>query len=254
MALICCPKCGESISDKANSCPHCGSALGEFKVPTESTIKCEECGNDYEKTLSTCPSCGCPTPTLKNQFQKPKKKYKITIAIAVILIVLIGGLLGINTIMKEAEYVQNMEDMANLMITGAVDAETAGNLIHNVWSNAIWEERDEETDKYTRENDRFVDDFNDALNNLFVDEEFSNGISKIQENQTQVTELMRKLKNPPTKYKESYDALKTCYEDYLKMTRMVISPTGSLQTFTEDFNAIETKLVESFDKLVLCFE
>lgn len=32
MALIKCPECGEQISDKAQSCPHCGCPSSEFKV------------------------------------------------------------------------------------------------------------------------------------------------------------------------------------------------------------------------------
>lgn len=35
------------------------------------------------------------------------------------------------------------------MLDGAAKAENAGNLIKSVWYNAIYEERDTETDKYT---------------------------------------------------------------------------------------------------------
>ena len=48
-----------------------------------------------------------------------------------------------------------------------------------MWYNAIYEERNSETDQYTMKNGKFVDDFNDALSELFADENFSNSISEI---------------------------------------------------------------------------
>ena len=55
-----------------------------------------------------------------------------------------------------------METVSFTMIDGAAKAENAGNLIKNVWYNAIYEERNSETDQYTMKNGKFVDDFNDA--------------------------------------------------------------------------------------------
>lgn len=71
----------------------------------------------------------------------------------------------------------------------------AGNLIKSVWYNAIYEERNSETD------------------------------------QSEVTNLMKQLKEPPKKYEEAYSVLKVYYDNYLKMTKIVINPTGSLNAF-----------------------
>ena len=144
-----------------------------------------------------------------------------------------------------------MEYASYTMLDGAAKAVNAGNLIKSVWYNAIYEERDAETDKYTMKNGEFVDDFNDALSNLFSDENFVNSISEIELNQSEVTDLMKKLKNPPKKYEEAYAVLKTYYDNYIKMTKSVISPTGSLQTFSEDFNTYDTDTVNSFEKMKL---
>ena len=59
------------------------------------------------------------------------------------------------------------------MLTGASEAESAGNLIKQVWYNAIYEEKDDDTDNYTRPEGSFVSDFNEALGNLFADSSFS---------------------------------------------------------------------------------
>ena len=100
-------------------------------------------------------------------------------------------------------------------------------------------------------NGEFVDYFNDAFSNLFVDENFVNSISEIGLNQSEVTDLMKKLKNPPKKYEEAYAVLKTYYDNYIKMTKLVISPNGSIQTFSEDFNTYDTDTVNSFEKMKL---
>ena len=101
------------------------------------------------------------------------------------------------------------------MLDGAAKAENAGNLIKSVWYNAIYEERNSETD------------------------------------QSEVTNLMKQLKEPPKKYEEAYSVLKVYYDNYLKMTKIVINPTGSLNTFSEDFNTYDNNTVDSYEKMKL---
>lgn len=248
VALIYCPKCGQSVSDKAISCPHCAFTLFVH------TIKCDDCGTEYDKNLSSCPTCGCPTPNVNTKSQKSKGKHKAIIVTAIFLVALvIIGLLGFATLKKveKEQYYNNMETVTYTMLNGAADAETAGNLIKSVWYNAIWQERNPSTDKYTMQNGKFVDDFDDALSNLFNDAIFMESITKIEDNQSQVTALMKELKNPPKEYKEAYAILKIYYDNYLKMTKLVINPIGSLQSFSEDFNTFDSDTVNSYEKMKL---
>ena len=88
-------------------------------------------------------------------------------AAAVLAVVLIGNgvrqqQLQARTQQLAEEYAANMEAASQTMLLGAIDAENTGNLIKSVWYNSIYEERDSETDKYTRPNGYFVSDFNDA--------------------------------------------------------------------------------------------
>lgn len=246
MGLVYCPKCGEKISDKAISCPYCNFAFSKQNI-----VKCEECGMEYESNLSACPKCGCPKPSFTEKTQKSKHKGIIIsiISVALIAVFILG--FSISQKAKGSEYYSNMETVSYTMLDGAAKAETTGNLIKSVWYNAIYEERDTETDKYTMKNGKFVYDFNDTLSNLFADESFDNSISEIELNQSEVTDLMKKLKNPPKKYEEAYAVLKTYYDNYMKMTKSVISPTGSLQTFSEDFNTYDSDTVNSFEKMKL---
>lgn len=137
------------------------------------------------------------------------------------------------------------------MLDGATKAEDAGNLIKSVWYNAIFEERNSETDKYTMKNGKFVDDFNDALSELFADENFSNSISEIVTNQSEAANLVKQLKEPPKKYEEAYSVLKIYYDNYMEMTKIVINPTGSLNAFSEDLNTYDNNTVDSYEKMKL---
>ena len=244
MGLTTCPKCGETISDKATVCPHCNSGVSKNNL-----IMCEDCKKEYNISMRTCPNCGCPNTTVKRK----KKKHKgVIISIIVFALIVVSALgIGILQKAKELKYYSNIETVCFTMIDGVAKAENAGNLIKSVWYNAIFEERNSETDKYTMKNGKFVDDFNDALSELFADENFSNSISEIEANQSEVTNLMKQLKEPPKKYEEAYSVLKVYYDNYLKMTKIVISPTGSLNTFSEDFNPYDDNTVNSYEKMKL---
>lgn len=56
MALIKCPECGQEISDKATTCPHCGTPI----------FVCPECGQVSVGSPTMCPKCG-----YMNAGQKP---------------------------------------------------------------------------------------------------------------------------------------------------------------------------------------
>lgn len=147
MGLTTCPKCGETISEKATVCPCCNSAV-------------------------------------KQKQKKHKGVFKSIIVFTLIVVSVLG--IGISQKAKELKYYSNMETVSFTMLDGATKAEDAGNLIKSVWYNAIFEERNSETDKYTMKSGKFVDDFNDALSELFADESFSNSISEIVTNQSEV--------------------------------------------------------------------
>lgn len=247
MGLTTCSKCGEAISEKATVCPHCNSGVSK-----DNLIMCEDCKKEYDISMETCPNCGCPNSTVK---QKKKKHKCVIISIFMVALIVVSALgIGVLQKAKELKYYSYMETVSFTMLDGAAKAENAGNLIMSVWYNAIYEERNSETDQYTMKNGEFVDDFNDALSGLFADENFSNSISEIELNQSEVTDLMKKLKNPPNKYEEAYSVLKVYYDNYLKMTKIVISPTGSLNTFSEDFNTYDNNTVDSYEKMKLYFD
>lgn len=271
MAIITCPNCGEQISDKAKNCVHCGTLLQPDKK-----LICAECGIELEEGVEICPSCGCPveqhTEITNNAPQQVEiagvrmtnkiKKIALISGIALVLIVVV--IFGVMQIQKKKaadeakkakqEYITNLSTISFTMLIGCGKAEDYGNLIKKVWSNAIYEKHDDETDKYTCPDGYFVSDFNDALTNLFADSNFSSKIDDVSENQDAVNELMKKMKNPPEEYKEAHDKMSEFYDTYIILTNLVTNPSGSLQTYSNSFNEADTKAVNCYKALEIYLE
>lgn len=273
MALIQCVYCNKQISDKAKMCPHCRHKIEDTK---EVGIFCEDCGTELDAECTSCPVCGCPVPSNVDVPQKvevtsfalPKMKKNIkkvtlliVLPIIVATVVLSVGKHIQNQKAEEAaanqkaEYAANLDTVSFLMLQGASEAETAGNLIQSVWHDAIYKEQNAATYKYVRpdRSEPYVD-FNTALINLFSDPDFTDTIKSIESNQESVSALMKELKNPTDEYRDAYDALKNYYNAYTVLVNLVTSPSGSLQSFTQDFHDADTKLINSFETMQVYLE
>lgn len=267
MAMIVCPNCGEQVSDRAKKCVHCGEIL----IPEEKKY-CNECGTELEDGMTECPNCGCPMNDTQDVNENPQKvevtgvkltkKVKVIIG-TVIAILIAGGItaFGVTQYQKHREaeeysqrvedYYDDLESVTYTMLDGAAEAEESGNLIKQVWYNAIYKKEDEATDKYTKIKNSFVSDFNDALSNLFADSRFNKKISDIEDNQKTVNKLMKKLKNPPDEYKDAYEAVSKLYDAYISLTNCVTDPSGSLQTYSGTFNDADTNTANAYNAMKL---
>ena len=174
MALVKCKYCGKDVSDKAKNCPHCGESLVETVLGSEETVTpptiCEECNTMIPQGAEVCPNCGCPVTekaakevaqkvevTAVNLQAKKSTKKHVIIALAIVAVLAITGVIGYS-VHKEnlakkaaqisANYAANMEVISYTMLMGAIEAEDAGNLIKQVWYNAIFEEFKKELGGY----------------------------------------------------------------------------------------------------------
>lgn len=275
MALINCPSCGKEISDKALACPGCGYDLSELHKAEEPGLNiCKECGSEIPENVTTCPNCGCPVEQKEKQPEpqkveltnvnlKMKQKSKKIMIISVICVALVAIVaIVVSQVQKNkaiaeaqrisAEYAENLDTVTYTMLSGASDAESAGNLIKSVWYNTIYKESDSSTNKYTRENNgygNYYDDFNDALRSLFSDSTFKQTIQSISDNQDNVNDLMKELTNPPEEYTDAYAALKEYYDAYLSLTNLAINPTGSLQTYSSSFSSADTDVSNCYQAM-----
>lgn len=273
MALIQCKNCGKDVSDRAKVCPHCGTQLIEDEVTQPQPIICEECGAEIPQGADSCPNCGCPVPVDREEnTEAPQKveltsvkipkldqrKKKIVVGSIIGIIVLIAAISLIISQMRQAtaaqlsaDYSENISTVSAAILSSAIQTEEAGNLIHDVWYNCIFEENDPETNEYTRPNGYYLDDFNDALANLFSDETFSQQLSSIKNDQETVTDLMRKMSDPPEEFEDAYEALRELFDAYTEFTNLVINPSGNLQTFTSNFNDADSALLNCYNAMSL---
>ncbi len=277
MALMNCPSCGKQVSDRAEKCPGCGYIIsgGSFGNNGEERpgIVCDECGTVIPYGSAACPECGCPVTYMDKRkpadehdpdgteaiyddvepdaFRKKKRKKGRKRIVALVIVIIIAALgTFIYGEYSKAVYMENYADALSAMAEGASDAEDCGNLIKAVWNNAVYEESDESTDKYTRVNGKFVD-FNDALSNLNADEEFQKKLDDVSENCNEVRQAMKELRDPSDKQKEAYDAINDLYNSYVDLTTLVLYQHGSLNSFSEDFSNFDNDLVKKFNSALM---
>ncbi len=213
---------------------------------------CPKCNSEVNDSDMFCPNCGYIFSTKKNSSSKLVKI--IILAIILAVAILAGGKVVYDRFAR-AEYRMRLEDCSYTMIEGASEAETACNKIVAVWSNAIWNNQDIETDKYTTdEGGFFYEDFNDALDNLFTDEDFLNDLRDINDNLDEVNSMMRDLQNPPKGCEQIHDAFMDFYDEYYELVNCALDPTGSLETYADEFKEADGKCAKYFDKLKVYFE
>lgn len=162
MALIACPECSKEISDKVKNCPHCGYPFVEDSTETQKV----------EVT----------SIKLKMVDEKKKRLIRILISIIIIGISAFGSYYLYTTEQEKIaleEYKTNLDLVLMEMLNGGAKSEDLASMTKKVWKNAIYKERDTETDKYTRKNGYWVSDFNEALGYFFSDNETKETINKI---------------------------------------------------------------------------
>ena len=147
---------------------------------------------------------------------------------------------------KADDYQVAYNTLVSYMLDDAVSAESIGNLIVKVWHNAIWSTADEETDKFTKKDGKFVTDFNDALRALFVDADFSKKCSDLAANQMRIKNEMKNMLTPPEGYENAFKALENMYNSYITFTNIVLDCNGSLESFSNDFGEADEDLIQKY--------
>lgn len=135
---------------------------------------------------------------------------------------------------KAAAYQGELVQLAERIQEYAVDAYEVAAAEESVWRNSIYQQQDESTDPYTMENGVFLEDFNDALGNLYNDSVFATRLASVQTNQGSVAEGMSRLKDAPEGYEDAYQALKAYYDAYIRLTNLALNSAG--YTYS-DFNS-----------------
>lgn len=154
-----------------------------------------------------------------------------------------------NSNSKFNAYVDNLEILKNQMLNDCAEAETICNLVVKVWSNAIYQKSDPKTDKYTKKGNKFVDDFNIALDTLYADPDIRAKISTLKSNQEKIRLIIKDMYNPPKDLEQCYNTLSEYYITYKAFVDLAINPTGSLNDFSDEFDKKDNAAMDIYEKL-----
>lgn len=222
---------------------------------------CSKCGSELQDDMQFCPRCGSPihmeeSEIASAQGKTPKRKRKVIIS-AIIIIALFAVAWLVYSENAKIDTYNKFAELYNAMCEGASKAETANILIIDVWRNSIFKTDDEETDKYTKENDgdgEFYDDFNDALLNLYSDQSFMDDLEEIYTLQAEAESLIKDLAKHPRSFDEEYSDFKDCYQLLVKFTNMSLTGNGSLNSFTDEHNELDKDLADKLTELNIYFD
>ena len=187
-----------------------------------------------------------------------RKSYKcIVIALSVFVVLSIIGVVAFFLVRAHQEEVarqqaeqeriiaeqaqkETMVMISVLIVKSGSEAESMANFISKIWHNAIYEESNWETNKYTIITPGSYSaywNFNIALANYSDDETTKLKRQRLENDQNEIKELMRSVQNPPTELRDTYNALNDLFDAYGKLIDLAIYPSGSLQTYNNTKNA-----------------
>ena len=256
MALITCPECNKQISDRAAACPHCGYPLPAPNV---------------DVPASDHPAADIVTQNVDSIVvsTKPRKKRVLLIAIiCAFALACIGGVIVFSILKHQqeiakqeeleraqeearTEYIENLNEFTRTALYGGADAEKICNLTQSVWYDSIYEEYDVETAPYTQTNGKFHDDFNVSLSKLYASSTYQSAVSDIKENRLAVEALYKELLNPEDEFKDCFEEVEALYSAYYDLTKLAISPSGSLKSYSENLSEYDKDFISHYDKLRL---
>lgn len=226
MALMKCPECGRMVSDEAESCPQCGYVLSK-------------------------------------EGDKPSGKGTLILISAIVVVLIAIALVSVYFVRLNARknYIENLSAIRTDMLSTGIKAEEAATLVHDVWYNTIFKKSDAVTNKYAilsykydSENfyysDRdFNSDFNQSLQSLFRDDEFSHQISVIRVEYERISKKYGELQNPPDGLELCYSTLGEMYNAFQVVVRSATDPSGNLTSYTSAYREAEDSFVANYEKL-----
>lgn len=154
-----------------------------------------------------------------------------------VLIVVLCLLLAVSLISCSGNsYLQNAGKAYKAMLLGGSASELLSAKAYDAWRSAIFDD------------DNPYEDFNAALSFLYSLDAAQTIITAINDASDIANQYMKELKNPPKEYKNLYDALVKLNDVYYDYSQLAISPSGSLQTYSESTTDVSKAFSKFLDR------
>lgn len=255
MALVKCPWCGLTISEGISICPHCG------KPTTRNASR--NVAAPYNQSVARPPQTTSRYSDMTDidddddDDDEKRSGSKVAIIIIAVLLVIavplgVFGYLKHQKEVKREEYINNLFIIKTQMLLASATAEDAASLVHDVWYNTIYEKRSDKTDPYTmstKYRNSFNSDFNDSLRALYVSDLYQKYIEFIEDQSEEIADLFGELQNPPEELASAYSTLDSMYDAYQTLTTCATNPSGSLLSYTQQFESARDDFLKYYEKL-----
>lgn len=221
MAIVKCPHCEQEISNRSDTCVHCGGGI--LKKNNKIKISVVVTSVIFAIAIFIAGSIGYSKYTA----HKAEQQY----------------------LMAYNDYIDYLEKAHELMIKSAYDSEGLCILTLKVWYNAVYKEDSEETDQYTKYEGGFVSDFDTAVDNLYEASETKATLSKIANDQVAVEDIMKHLQEAPQGLEACHDTVNKLYDSYKSVTKLSLMPTGSFMELSADRKGTMSEFVAEYKKM-----
>ena len=184
------------------------------------------------------------------------------------IIIIIGAFVITNTIkennskqeanVKYNTYIDNLNKVQMLMISGGAESEGVCNLALQVWNGCIYKKSDATNRRYviskqyqnkSSYSDYMYNDFNDGLATLYSDSSIETKVSSIKSNKSLIEDVMKDLQNPSDDLKNCYSTVCELYDSYTKLADLATNPTGNYSTYSANKSKVVSDFTTSYDKL-----
>lgn len=243
-----CQECGFVISNDTKVCPNCGAEINfntELSNYSESNIHAETKNN---------------LNSIINKIRQNKPISYIIIGVIIAVIIIIVVVAGVKT--RSIRYIKNMRSIADEIVDSASDAEDIYILASRVWLNSIYQEHDEETDKYTVKEDADEPktiqellsgsdfyDFSTAVDNMYSDQDIINELSELSGDFNSISDSVDKLQNPPKDMYGCYSTFMDLYSSYSTLVDLAQNPSGSYEDYSDKIDSTSDAFLDSVNKL-----
>lgn len=169
--------------------------------------------------------------------QPPRSKKKLLLIVGAVMLVLVAAAIAIFAAQGSAarkEYIKTLSAAHYGMLDGGAKAESVCNATKTAWYDAIYE-----TDE----------DFNIAIATVYASDETQEALSYIEANREAIDGFMAQLKSPSDEFREVYEEMNELYDVYYDLTALALNPTGSLQTYSNNFAEYDSEFSKQYDKV-----